>query len=176
LKHPCGTDCDHFYMLTGQWEVFDGGHWSLGQQGRLESLLRSVSTVQVVAVYARVEFCSQTEVQCSARDRIQEWWRARIVRHEQPPNHRQGPYTLERRHGERSVAGTSGSVRCSEGSLSAPRNLFVDGFRSLQHIQEAIKPFVATRKLSGRPVAINRWRRDGHNGSPYSRINKSFDC
>ena len=42
--------------------------------------------------------------------------------------------------------------------LPALRNLFVDGFRSLEHIQEAIGPFVAARQLSGHPVAIDHWR------------------
>jgi len=41
--------------------------------------------------------------------------------------------------------------------LPALRNLFVD--KSLEHIQRAIRPFVATRQLSGRPVAIERWSR-----------------
>jgi len=42
--------------------------------------------------------------------------------------------------------------------LPALRNIFVDGFRSLEHIQEAIGPFVAARQLSGHPVAIDHWR------------------
>src|SRR5712672_4452144 len=42
--------------------------------------------------------------------------------------------------------------------LPALRNIFVDGFRSLEHIQEAIRPFAAARQLSGHPVAIDHWR------------------
>jgi len=43
--------------------------------------------------------------------------------------------------------------------LPSLRNLFVDGSRSLEHLQETIKPFVATRQLSGHPVAIDHWQR-----------------
>jgi len=43
--------------------------------------------------------------------------------------------------------------------LPALRNLFVDGSRSFEHIQEAIRPFVTARQLSGHPVAIHHWRR-----------------
>ena len=43
--------------------------------------------------------------------------------------------------------------------LPALRNIFVDGFRSFEHTQEAIRPFVAARQLSGHPVAIDHWRR-----------------
>jgi len=43
--------------------------------------------------------------------------------------------------------------------LPALRNLFVDGSRSFEQIQEAIKPFVTARQLSGHPVAIHHWRR-----------------
>jgi len=43
--------------------------------------------------------------------------------------------------------------------LPALRNLFVDGSRSLEDIQEVIRRFAAARQLSGQPVAINHWRR-----------------
>jgi len=45
--------------------------------------------------------------------------------------------------------------------LPTLRNLFVDvdGFQSLEHTEEVIRPFVAARQLSGHPVAIDRWRR-----------------
>jgi len=43
--------------------------------------------------------------------------------------------------------------------LPALRNIFVDRPRSFKRIQKAIKPFIAARRLSGRPVAINHWRR-----------------
>src|SRR5712672_1085854 len=43
--------------------------------------------------------------------------------------------------------------------LPALRNIFVDGFRSFEHTQEAIRPFVAARQLFGHPVAIDHWRR-----------------
>jgi len=43
--------------------------------------------------------------------------------------------------------------------LPTLRNLFVDGFGSLEHIEEAIRPFVAARQLSGHPVAIDHWQR-----------------
>jgi len=39
--------------------------------------------------------------------------------------------------------------------LPALRNIFVDGLRSFEHVQEALRPFVAARQLSGYPVAIN---------------------
>jgi len=42
--------------------------------------------------------------------------------------------------------------------LPALRNLFVDGSRSLEHIQEAIRPFIAARRLSSHPVTIIHWR------------------
>jgi hypothetical protein len=42
--------------------------------------------------------------------------------------------------------------------LPALRKLFVDGFWPFEHIQEAIRPFVAARQLSGHPVAIDHWR------------------
>jgi len=44
--------------------------------------------------------------------------------------------------------------------LPALRNLFVDRLGSLEQIQEAIRPFVATRQLSGHPVAIEHWRKE----------------
>jgi len=45
--------------------------------------------------------------------------------------------------------------------LPALRNLFVDasGSRTSEFIQEALKPFVAARQLSGQPVAIKKWRK-----------------
>jgi len=43
--------------------------------------------------------------------------------------------------------------------LPALRNLFVAGSQSFEYIQEAIRPFIAARQLSGHPVAINHWRR-----------------
>jgi hypothetical protein len=42
--------------------------------------------------------------------------------------------------------------------LPALRNLFVDELWSFKHIQEAIRPFVAARQLSGHPVAIDHWQ------------------
>ena len=39
--------------------------------------------------------------------------------------------------------------------LPALRNLFVAGSQSFEHIQEAIRPFIAARQLSGHPVAIS---------------------
>jgi len=44
--------------------------------------------------------------------------------------------------------------------LPALRNIFVDAPGSLEHIQEAIWPFVAARQLSGHPVAIDHWRKE----------------
>jgi len=41
--------------------------------------------------------------------------------------------------------------------LPALRNLFVQG-RSLEPVQEAMKPFVAARQLSGHPVAVDHWK------------------
>jgi len=78
------------------------------------------------------------------------------------------------------MAGTSGSVHRSEdlsgeiarrvcGALQelsgeratellpALRNLFVEGLQSFEHIQEAIRPFVAARQLSGHPMVVGRW-------------------
>jgi len=43
--------------------------------------------------------------------------------------------------------------------LPALRNLFVDGCQSFKHFEEAIGPLVTTRQLSGRPVAIDHWRK-----------------
>jgi len=42
--------------------------------------------------------------------------------------------------------------------LPALCNLFVDGSRSFEHIQEAIEPFVSARQLSGNPVVIDHWQ------------------
>jgi len=45
--------------------------------------------------------------------------------------------------------------------LPALRNIFVDGFWSFEHmVQEAFRPFVAARQLSGHPVTIKHWRRE----------------
>ena len=78
------------------------------------------------------------------------------------------------------MAGTSGSVHRSEDLsgeiarrvcsalqglsgeratevLPALRNISVDGFRSFEHTQEAIRPFVAARQLSGHPMVVGRW-------------------
>jgi len=41
--------------------------------------------------------------------------------------------------------------------LPALRNLFVEGLQSFEHIQEAIRPFVAARQLSGHPMVVGRW-------------------
>jgi hypothetical protein len=41
--------------------------------------------------------------------------------------------------------------------LPALRNLFVRNFSSLEHVQEAMKPFVAARQLSGNPVVVDHW-------------------
>jgi len=43
--------------------------------------------------------------------------------------------------------------------LPALRNIFVDAPGSLEHTQEAIRPFLSARQLSGHPVAIEHWRR-----------------
>jgi len=43
--------------------------------------------------------------------------------------------------------------------LPSLQNVFVDGSRSFEQIEEAMRPFVAARQLSGRPVAIDHWRR-----------------
>src|SRR5712671_3040086 len=45
--------------------------------------------------------------------------------------------------------------------LPSLRNVFVDGSRSfeLEQIEEAMRPFVAARQLSGHLVAIDHWRR-----------------
>jgi len=43
--------------------------------------------------------------------------------------------------------------------LPSLRNVFVDGSRSFEKIEEAMRPFVAARQLSGHPVAIDHWRR-----------------
>jgi len=40
--------------------------------------------------------------------------------------------------------------------LPALRNLFVRG--SLEPVQEAVKPFVTARQLSGHPVVVDRWK------------------
>jgi len=42
--------------------------------------------------------------------------------------------------------------------LPALRNIFIYGTGSLEHIQEAIRPFTAARQLSGHPVTIDHWR------------------
>jgi len=42
--------------------------------------------------------------------------------------------------------------------LPALRNLFVDGFESVKRVQEAIRPFIAARQLSGHPVTIDHWQ------------------
>jgi len=44
--------------------------------------------------------------------------------------------------------------------LPALRNLFVEGFQSFEHIQEAVRSFVAARQLSGHPVTVDHWRRE----------------
>jgi F-box-like len=41
--------------------------------------------------------------------------------------------------------------------LPALRNLYIDGLRPLEHIEEAIRPFTNARQLSGYPVAIDHW-------------------
>jgi len=44
--------------------------------------------------------------------------------------------------------------------LPSLRNVFVNGSRSsFEHIEEAMRPFVAARQLSGHPLAISHWRR-----------------
>jgi len=45
------------------------------------------------------------------------------------------------------------------GVLPTLRNIFVDGSGSLEHIEEAIRPFVAARELSGHPVVIDHWQK-----------------
>jgi hypothetical protein len=42
--------------------------------------------------------------------------------------------------------------------LPALRNLFVQGFPSLEPVQEALIPFIAARELSGHPVVIDHWK------------------
>ena len=43
--------------------------------------------------------------------------------------------------------------------LPSLRNVFVDGSRSsFEHIEEAMRPFVAARQLSGHPLTISHWR------------------
>jgi len=44
------------------------------------------------------------------------------------------------------------------GVLPSLRNLFVRGFSSLQHVQEAMMPFVAARQLSGHPMVVDGWK------------------
>jgi len=45
--------------------------------------------------------------------------------------------------------------------LPALRNIFVDGFWSFDHmVQEALRPYVTARQLSGHPVTIKHWRRE----------------
>jgi len=41
--------------------------------------------------------------------------------------------------------------------LPVLRNLFVDGLVSIEHIEEAIRPFVAARQHSGHPVVVDHW-------------------
>jgi len=42
--------------------------------------------------------------------------------------------------------------------LPALRNIFVDGFWSFDHmVQEALRPYVTARQLSGHPVTIKHW-------------------
>jgi len=51
------------------------------------------------------------------------------------------------------------SVERATEVLPALRNIFVDGFPSLEHIQEAIRSFVAARQFSSHLVTIDHWRR-----------------
>jgi len=42
--------------------------------------------------------------------------------------------------------------------LPALHNIFIVGFRSSGYIQEAIRPFVSARQLSGYPVVVDSWK------------------
>jgi len=44
--------------------------------------------------------------------------------------------------------------------LPALQDIFVEGFKPGEHIQEAIKPFIAARQLFGHPVAVHDWKRE----------------
>ena len=46
---------------------------------------------------------------------------------------------------------------CITEVLPALQNIFVDGFGVSPLVEEAIGQFVATRQLSGRPVAVHHW-------------------
>ena len=43
--------------------------------------------------------------------------------------------------------------------LPALQGLFLEGLQPLGPVQEAIKPFIAARQLSGQPIAVHRWER-----------------
>jgi len=43
--------------------------------------------------------------------------------------------------------------------LPTLRNLFVSGYQPSEHIEEAIRPFVVRRQLSGHPVTVDHWHR-----------------
>jgi len=58
--------------------------------------------------------------------------------------------------------GVCGALRELSGEMAtevlpALRNLFVQGFESLQPIQEAMMPLVSARQLSGHPLVVDRW-------------------
>lgn len=44
--------------------------------------------------------------------------------------------------------------------LPALQNIFLEAFKPVEPIQEAIKPFIAARQLFGHPVAIHDWQRE----------------
>jgi hypothetical protein len=44
--------------------------------------------------------------------------------------------------------------------LPSLQDIFVEGFKPGEHIQETMKPFIAARQLFGHPVAIHDWKRE----------------
>jgi hypothetical protein len=46
-----------------------------------------------------------------------------------------------------------------ENVFPALQNLFLEGLQPSGPVEEAIRPFVAARRLSGRPVIVHRWER-----------------
>ena len=46
--------------------------------------------------------------------------------------------------------------------LSTLQNLYLEGFRPSESVQEGIERFVSARQLANRPVAISVWERDPH--------------
>jgi hypothetical protein len=44
--------------------------------------------------------------------------------------------------------------------LPALRNLFLKGFRPCVPVEEVVKPFLAARRLSHRPVVVESWEQD----------------